>query len=737
MDDGAARKRSVGSRLGGIDALLFVALFLFAFLLRAWGAEGSLPYVGHPDEPHIVDAATRIVRTGDLNPRMFIYPSLYVYVEAAVVKAHEVWGTWRGYYAGPGSLPDGSQLFASAPGIYAWVRVLTAVVGALCVAMLYVIGRALFGGSRRAGFAAAMLLAVSTLHVAYSHFGLTDVPLTLMGLLTLWAAYRLSKIKVEEEGDGRRLLWASLVGGALVGMTTATKFNGLAVGAVVAAAWAMQWWSNRAGRERHGKETVGPAIASLACVGLGAIGGFLLGEPYALLDWNAFYGGFMQQYGWQDPVSGLGEMWRPIGVYLGFLMSGNGLLFWPAVVGGVLLLANREHEKRKVGVLLLVLPAAYMVLLGRFAVARERNLLIMLPYLALMAGYAVDAVAGWGAKRVERLRERGGVSAGRVGELARWGLTAGAVALLAMPPLGSSVFYSGYQAKPDTRNLAWAWMQERMGEGWRFAAELHPWQTEDWPDVLAFDVENPTAATPLTTRPPEWYAERGYGYVVLSSNYKDAWRDPALWEEYKRLEVVKEFVGDEGGERGPRIVVAATGAEEGGEPAGMEKVGATFQDFGVLVGYEMVPVANRLVMAEPDRGGQDGEQVFTAGQAVGLNLYFRALREGTGADLDWYVWIHLVDPATGGTVAELNVAPLAGQLKNYPEVVQEPHPVARWHRGEMVAGVYNFDLPAGLPQGTYRLEMGMWVPPGGPGASVVGEDGGQADRVVLGQIEVR
>ena len=60
-----------------------------------------------------------------------------------------------------------------------------------------------------------------------------------------------------------------------------------------------------------------------------------------------------------------------------------------------------------------------------------------------------------------------------------------------------------------------------MREGDRFAAELHPWQVQDWPDVLPFDVERPEAQQDLTLRPPQWYADHGYKYVVLNGDLID------------------------------------------------------------------------------------------------------------------------------------------------------------------------------------------------------------------------
>ena len=60
------------------------------------------------------------------------------------------------------------------------------------------------------------------------------------------------------------------------------------------------------------------------------------------------------------------------------------------------------------------------------------------------------------------------------------------------------------------------------------------------------------------------------------------------------------------------------------------------------------------------------------------------------------MWIHLVDPATNATVAQIDVVPLTGLLRGYPGVQQIQHPVTQWHQGEWVAGTYNLALPATL-----------------------------------------
>lgn len=715
------------------EAALCFALFLAAFGLRVWGAQGSLPYVGHPDEPILVDAAARIVKSGDLNPHNFLYPSFYIYVEALVTKANVTWGTFRGYYSGAGSLPDESQLYALAPSVYVWIRVVSAAVGALAVALLYPVGKRLFK-SRLAGLMGAVVLGVAPLHVEYSHFGLTDVPLTLIGVIVLWSAWRMSELQGEEATDKRRLVVRALVCGLFVGMAAATKYNGAALILVPAMAWCVQPWRERLKDKAARKGWIAWGVGALAAIGLGAAVGFAMCAPYVLLDWNTFYGDIKRQLIGQDPVSSLGEAGRAFGLYARIL-SNNTMLFYPAVLGAGLLVYRRMWRA-----FLLIVPffLFYWLNVSQYAVARPRNLIVLWPLMALLAGYAVERIASgaaWVVKKWSERREGDRRDSGRLANGVRWGAGVIGVVALAYGALDASLFYDRYQATPDSRNIAWAWVQERMLEGDRFAVELHPWQTQDWPDVLAFDVENPAKPAPLTARPPGWYAQHGYRYVLLSSNYKDALRDPDVWAEYQGLKKVKEFASDDTGGRGPRIEILETTSDAGVGLGMQHRQDSLVQDFGMLIGYDLVPVTSTAVLADESVDLEDGR--FTAGQAVGLNVYYRALRDGNAGDLDWHVWVHMVD-GTGNTVAQVDVLPLTGQLRAYPEVLHEERAVKNWKKGEMLAGVYNFDLPAGLPAGKYRIETGMWVPPNGPGAEMRYPDGsGSGDRVVLGEIEVR
>lgn len=721
---------SATRRLRSTDFFITAALFLFAFGIRELGVRGWLPYVGHPDEPKLVDSAIHIVKSGDLNPHLFIWPSLYTYLEALVVRTHVTWGTLRGYYAGPQSLPDVTHIFSLAPGVYIWVRTFTAIVGALTVALMYVVGRQVFDGNRRIGVIAALLIAVSPLHVEYSHFAITDVPLGFMGLMVLWASYWLARTKyvgVEARQRYDPLLWRSVLAGLLVGVAAGTKYNGVYLLVVPLIAWFIAWRRWRLVSALAGEHVpfVRRYLLPLAAIPISAVAGFLLCEPYLILDWPHFSEGFAFQVRAYLPAQDLGEVWASIVSHFSDLAVSDSHLLLPAALGAIIMLLNPMTRGR--AWLLVPFPALYVLAMSRFSLTYVRNMIVTMPFLALMAAYVIDLAVVQIANMVRPYLSRMPRSAFRnLYSVLRWGLVFAAMLFIAWEPLRISWAYSNHMNDPDSRTLAWNWMQERLRAGDRFAAELHPWQVQDWPDVLPFDVERPGARQQLTLRPPDWYAKRGYNYVVLNGDLIDRERDPTNWPLYQKLTEVKHFAGDKEGNKGPIISILATGSQG---VQMMQTSSVQVEDFAQLEGYDLVPVTSTGVLVDPAM--PPPKSSYKAGEAIGLNLYYRALRDGSAKDPNWQVWIHLIDITTNSTVAQLDVTPLTGLYRNYPYIQQIMHPVAQWHKGELLEGVYNFAIPVNVRPGVYKLETGMWAAPNGPGAKIL-PDG----FIMLGDIDV-
>ena len=103
--------RSVASfGLGGL---------LLAAILRFWGLRFGLPYFEHPDEWAVAEEALRMLRTGNMSPFSFTYPTLYVYLQVGVAWLHYAWGSSVGLYHSLAEIDPARY--------YVWARALTAI----------------------------------------------------------------------------------------------------------------------------------------------------------------------------------------------------------------------------------------------------------------------------------------------------------------------------------------------------------------------------------------------------------------------------------------------------------------------------------------------------------------------------------------------------------------------------------------------------------------------------------
>ena len=80
--DRLSRARSSASWLRRHVVLLVV--LVGALVARLWDVAAQLPAMHHPDEYGNTRLIESIVATGDLNPHFFNYPSLFIYLQAAV-----------------------------------------------------------------------------------------------------------------------------------------------------------------------------------------------------------------------------------------------------------------------------------------------------------------------------------------------------------------------------------------------------------------------------------------------------------------------------------------------------------------------------------------------------------------------------------------------------------------------------------------------------------------------------
>lgn len=412
-------------------------LLIGALALRVWGFEHGLPFVYNADEnAHFVARAIGMFGHS-YNPNYFINPPGFTYVLHVLFALR-----WGG--------EEVQAVLAADPGaVFGFARLAAAVLGTVAVGFLLMAGTRLFDAFT--GWLAAALLAVAFLPVHYSHLALNDVP-TLAPL----SAALLGAAGILRRGRSADYLLAGLS----LGLASAMKYTaGIVLLCIVAAAVLSL---ERRGRGR------GLALAAIA-----ALAGFLVANPFALLDFDAFRDGLSEQSSASNDGGGKLGLTDQSGTayYLGTLTWGLGWVPLLAAAAGAALLILRDRRTAWV-----LLPAliAFLLFMGTQDRYFARWLLPVYPLVCLLAAHGATVGARALATRMPR----------RVA----WVPVAGAVGALCAQSLVHAVHNDVVLSRDDTRQLARDWMVENVPAGAKVVVE--PVSPDQW----AMDPGSPRAA---------------------------------------------------------------------------------------------------------------------------------------------------------------------------------------------------------------------------------------------------
>jgi hypothetical protein len=448
-----SRLRALSARRSvSVHAAALGVLLLASLALRLWGIKQGLPYSYNGDEAtHFVPHAVGFFGH-DLNPHYFLNPPAYSYLLYIVF---ELW------FGGADTV---RHLYATDPAaVFVMARVVAALLGTVSVLLMYLAGTRLF--NRTAGLIAAAILGLAFLPVFYSHVALNDVPTLAPVALALFGIAGVLR-------RGRTRDYA--LTGAAIGLASATKYTGgIMLLCLVFAALC-----------DGTADTMMAAARRLAVALLFALAAFVLANPYALLDPHTFLSGVNQQASLsagQDPVK-LGT--RPgsgTGYYLWTFTWGLGWVPTLAALGGAALLVAR----RRVGLALVLFPALifFVIYMGDQPRFFGRWLMPIFPIVALLGGYGAAELIRW-------LSRSRGLPIALVGVVA-------AVLLLGQSVV-ADVHNDMVLSRPDTRNLARAWMVRNVPAGAKVVIE--PLVPDNW----ATDIGRALPVTPTGERWWRW-----------------------------------------------------------------------------------------------------------------------------------------------------------------------------------------------------------------------------------------
>ena len=407
---------------------------LVALALRLKGLDWGLPEVYEEATP--LHKAWQMWGWGpgesfDPNPRFFNYPSLVIYL-------HLIWqGLMLGACKLTGAVSstlDFRMMYEveKTPVFYAG-RLLTALLGAGTVALVFRLGRRLagLGGAVAAGF----LLAVNTFHIDQSQLIAVDVPLAFFTTAALGAMSGLTG------APSRR---SHLVTGAMIGLAASAKYTGAVL---LVPYFAVFLLSPRPTPEAG---SVGTSWRSFLLGVAAAAVIFAATSPFVILDHEGFLRGMAVE---RDHMRlghfGLGEG-ADRGLY--FRDLAGTIVGWPFLLAaGAGFLTLLGKRRRATAVVLAVFLGSYLIPLSSWSMKADRYLAPVIPVLAVLAGCGLAGLS--------RLAERRGWP--RPAAIAMG--TAAALLVCAVPFKGYPTLLA--RARPDTRTLALRWMEANLPAG--------------------------------------------------------------------------------------------------------------------------------------------------------------------------------------------------------------------------------------------------------------------------------
>jgi hypothetical protein len=443
MDSRSARLRSAAPTIAAIGAILVVGA-----LLRGLGLRWGDPYVYHPDEWMIARHAMTMVATSDWNPHTFVYPSLLLELHAGMVALlHGARPTTLA--VGQPWLYEGELLPQQFRYILAG-RTLVSLMGIGTILVVFETGRRLVGVA--AGLAAAAILAVLPLAVEHAHYLTTDVPVGFLCGVCLLAT-------VIAAHSGRMRWW--VLAGLVAGVAGSTKWNGLlVVGVPLLALLATRLGERPALSTLVGRDVVVKVVAMLGAATIGlvvATPGIVL-TPSEVGAWLALVTDF---YRFPDPRQTDGSL----GFNLGAVVAGFGpVLAWCVAGTAVAAWRSWTDPRMRAAITIPAFILAYLVAVSLPARHYERNLLPIVPYLAIAGGIATATLIGWARNRPVR-----GIRRSRFAT----GLVAIALVVCLVVPASASVEITNAMRGPETRLIARTWMLDHVPEGTTIAREVY------------------------------------------------------------------------------------------------------------------------------------------------------------------------------------------------------------------------------------------------------------------------
>lgn len=406
------------------EVLILIFVLVLAFLVRIWGNNFGLPCNGfHGDEPTFVNHALNILKTGDLNPKWFDYPTFPIYILSVLYFLPFHWGNLIKFCADPTTC------------YYLLGRTFMAFLGVLNVFFLYKIAKDIF--NKKVGIIAALMLGLNVAQVIHSHYIKNDIFLSLLCTITLYFA-----LKIYREGRTKDYLLTGL----FIGLANATKYCPQLIIYLLLAHVLRQLLS---------KKTL--FNANILWGLLASLTGFFIGTPYLILS--------------QKDILGVVRLFYEIlftkSNVLIFASSDGGdsnikfyllhlFYIWLTPLVFILSVFGIYSTVKKMGGklfgLIFSFPLLYLLSILISRIRFDRYIIPLIPFLIILAAVTVERMISFLNKKFSK---------------ARLVILLLVMAVILSIPLSKIIYFDWKisQNEKETRHLTYQWLMENLQKG--------------------------------------------------------------------------------------------------------------------------------------------------------------------------------------------------------------------------------------------------------------------------------
>jgi len=437
------------------EIFIIILLFVGAFAIRSIGIDWGLPGQQFPYSQFNFDEQIELFTTLQLSEGIYqvnliSYQPFFYYFSFLFFFLFFVLGLLTGRFT---DLADfQSQYGLDMPQFFIAGRYMMVAVGAVTVVLTYIVGKYMF--NKRIGVVAALFLMISFGHTVYSKIFRLDSLLPFVFLLAFFFIIRLREAK---PGKLRPYVFAGLV----VAAAATTKKTGFAIVVPflmvpIIEGWVtLKWPLTLRNVDKRFPFGVTVMLAALvALIGpyfvfqrsyragtLGAASGLVNDVTRRFKPSIATSNTYaLSPYKWSLPWHLSSTLPNELGI----------TIFFMAILGFILMIFDKAN--RRVILYLAVTLAAFMIPIGVMARAPWRDMLPILPLLAICGGYGfVNMVS----IIVRRLSHSGRPRIAKI-------VAASLLLFIVIPPFVKLVRQQVLTLNTDTRDLAKEWIEENL-----------------------------------------------------------------------------------------------------------------------------------------------------------------------------------------------------------------------------------------------------------------------------------